>query len=212
MNPRGPLSMATDVRALGGARRRGADDVVAAPVGAALAVFAGQALPQAVRHDLVVAPGTAMVVSGRSQAAPRRRPRRRCDRASPGRWTACRSATGRASGPTRSASWPGRCPPSSQLRSEYAAAPGRLAAGRHGYAVLVSGRWPRGSRIVGRLDRGRKAGDRGRAARERGRAAGAAPWRRLHVVDRSSDASVTSCSPVCTRRSRRRPAPPPTGS
>ena len=38
--------------------------LVAAAVGAALAVFAGQALPQAVRHDLVVAPGTSMVVTG----------------------------------------------------------------------------------------------------------------------------------------------------
>jgi hypothetical protein len=38
--------------------------LIAAAVGAALAVFAGQALPQAVRHDLVVAPGTSMSVSG----------------------------------------------------------------------------------------------------------------------------------------------------
>ena len=64
MSPRGPLS----------ARRMSAHWVVlaaaalttlvAAAVGAALAVFAGQALPQAVRHDLVAAPGTAMVVTG----------------------------------------------------------------------------------------------------------------------------------------------------
>jgi hypothetical protein len=38
--------------------------LVAAAVGAALAVFAGQALPLAVRHDLVMAPGTALTVSG----------------------------------------------------------------------------------------------------------------------------------------------------
>ena len=38
--------------------------LVAAAVGAALAVFAGQALPQAVRHDLVAAPGTALVANG----------------------------------------------------------------------------------------------------------------------------------------------------
>src|SRR5580704_1682957 len=38
--------------------------LVAAAVGAALAVFAGQALPQAVRHDLVAAPGTALVAAG----------------------------------------------------------------------------------------------------------------------------------------------------
>ena len=38
--------------------------LVAAAVGAALAAFAGQALPQAVRHDLVAAPGTSLVVAG----------------------------------------------------------------------------------------------------------------------------------------------------
>ena len=38
--------------------------LVAAAVGAALAAFAGQALPQAVKHDLTVAPGTALVVTG----------------------------------------------------------------------------------------------------------------------------------------------------
>src|SRR5487761_424075 len=38
--------------------------LVAAAVGAALAAFAGQALPQAVRHDLVVAPGTAVAAAG----------------------------------------------------------------------------------------------------------------------------------------------------
>src|ERR1700684_3493821 len=38
--------------------------LVAAAVGAALAAFAGQALPQAVRHDLVVAPGTSVVAAG----------------------------------------------------------------------------------------------------------------------------------------------------
>ena len=47
--------------------------LVAATVAAALAVFAGQALPQVVRHDLVVAPGTALsittLVSDPSQAA-----------------------------------------------------------------------------------------------------------------------------------------------
>jgi len=37
--------------------------LVAAATGAALAAFAGQALPQAVRHDLVVAPGTSLDLS-----------------------------------------------------------------------------------------------------------------------------------------------------
>jgi hypothetical protein len=38
--------------------------LVASAVGAALAVFAGQALPLAVRHDLSVAPDTAISVNG----------------------------------------------------------------------------------------------------------------------------------------------------
>ena len=38
--------------------------LVAATVGAALAAFAGQALPQAVRHDLVIAPGTSLAAAG----------------------------------------------------------------------------------------------------------------------------------------------------
>ncbi|HEY1667903.1 MAG TPA: FtsX-like permease family protein [Trebonia sp.] len=38
--------------------------LVAAAVGAALAAFAGQALPQAVRHDLVAAPGTSVAAAG----------------------------------------------------------------------------------------------------------------------------------------------------
>jgi hypothetical protein len=38
--------------------------LVAAAVGAAFAVFAGQALPQAVRHDLVIAPGTTLAAAG----------------------------------------------------------------------------------------------------------------------------------------------------
>ncbi len=47
--------------------------LVAATVAAALTVFTGQALPQAVQHDLVIAPGTALsittLVSDPSQAA-----------------------------------------------------------------------------------------------------------------------------------------------
>ena len=37
--------------------------LVATTVAAALAVFTSQALPQAVRHDLVIAPGTALSVT-----------------------------------------------------------------------------------------------------------------------------------------------------
>ena len=38
--------------------------LVAATVAAALAVFAAQALPLAARHDLAVAPGTSLAISG----------------------------------------------------------------------------------------------------------------------------------------------------
>ena len=64
MNPRGPLStrrMSAHWVVLAAAALT---TLVAAAVGAALAVFAGQALPQAVKHDLVAAPGTAMIVTG----------------------------------------------------------------------------------------------------------------------------------------------------
>ena len=43
--------------------------LVAAAVGAALAAFAGQALPQAVRHDLSVAPGTSLAATGAVSSA-----------------------------------------------------------------------------------------------------------------------------------------------
>jgi hypothetical protein len=64
MNPRGPLStrrMSAHWVVLAAAALT---TLVAAAVGAALAAFAGQALPQAVRHDLVIASGTSMEVSG----------------------------------------------------------------------------------------------------------------------------------------------------
>ena len=55
-----PASSATDDRALGGFAAAALTTLVAAAVGAALAVFAGQALPEAVRHDLSVAAGTSL--------------------------------------------------------------------------------------------------------------------------------------------------------
>jgi len=64
MNPRGPVStrrMSAHWVVLAAAALT---TLIAAAVGAALAVFAGQALPQAVKHDLVAAPGTSMVVTG----------------------------------------------------------------------------------------------------------------------------------------------------
>ena len=38
--------------------------LVAAALATALAVFAGQALPLALRHDLAAAPGTSLILSG----------------------------------------------------------------------------------------------------------------------------------------------------
>ena len=64
MNPRGPLSLRRMSAHWVVLAAAALTTLVAAAVGAALAVFAGQALPQAVRHDLVVAPGTSMSVSG----------------------------------------------------------------------------------------------------------------------------------------------------
>ena len=43
--------------------------VVAAALATALAVFSGQALPRAVRHDLSAASGTALVISGKVDAS-----------------------------------------------------------------------------------------------------------------------------------------------
>ena len=43
--------------------------LVAATVAAALAVFTGQALPQAVKHDLAVAPDTALSIAAAAVAA-----------------------------------------------------------------------------------------------------------------------------------------------
>ena len=64
MNPRGPLSLRRMSAHWVVLAAAALTTLVAAAVGAALAAFAGQALPQAVRHDLVVAPGTSMVVAG----------------------------------------------------------------------------------------------------------------------------------------------------
>ena len=64
INPRGPLSLRRMSAHWVVLAAAALTTLVAAAVGAALAVFAGQALPQAVKHDLVAAPGTAMVVTG----------------------------------------------------------------------------------------------------------------------------------------------------
>jgi FtsX-like permease family len=64
MNPRGPLSLRRMSAHWVVLAAAALTTLVAAAVGAALAVFAGQALPQAVKHDLVAAQGTSMVVTG----------------------------------------------------------------------------------------------------------------------------------------------------
>jgi hypothetical protein len=64
MQPRGTLStrrMTAHRVVLGAA---GLTTLVAAAIGAALAVFVGQGLPLAIRHDLSVAPGTALSIAG----------------------------------------------------------------------------------------------------------------------------------------------------
>ena len=61
--PRGPLAVRRMTAHWVVLAAVGLTTLVAAAVGAALAAFAGQALPQAVRHDLVVAPGTSLNLS-----------------------------------------------------------------------------------------------------------------------------------------------------
>src|ERR1700721_4852312 len=64
MSPRGPLTARRMTAHWVVLAAAALTTLVAAAVGAAFAVFAGQALPQAVRHDLVVAPGTAVSAAG----------------------------------------------------------------------------------------------------------------------------------------------------
>src|SRR5215469_2018508 len=59
--PRGPLSARRMTAHWVVLAAAALTTLVAAAVGAALAVFAGQALPQAVRHDLSVAPNTSLI-------------------------------------------------------------------------------------------------------------------------------------------------------
>ncbi|HSZ43439.1 MAG TPA: FtsX-like permease family protein [Trebonia sp.] len=64
MNPRGSLATRRMTAHWVVLAAAALTTLVAAAVGATLAVFAGQALPLAVRHDLSVASGTALTVSG----------------------------------------------------------------------------------------------------------------------------------------------------
>ena len=154
--------------------------LVAAAVAAALAVFAGQALPRAVTHDLSAAPGTALAatgpvggaaqltqVTGALQGGHRRRAARHSVRllagllvrpARPG----ARSAAGQAR---------------RGERAGHAAARGRRAQRHAGHAVLVSGRWP--AAPAGTVS---ARADPGGAPRLRRRAAARVRWRRAHAA------------------------------
>jgi hypothetical protein len=119
--------------------------LVAASVGAAFAVFAGQALPQAVRHDLVAAPGTTVAAAGSFANG------------NPGQTSAAlRSSIADALGGVPFSFWRGVwSDPLGFLAGSLPAAPASLTAGSipqlqaasldgvTDHAVLVSGTWPR---------------------------------------------------------------------
>jgi hypothetical protein len=120
--------------------------LVAAAVGAALAVFAGQALPQAVRHDLSVAPGTSLTAQASVTS----------DQMGPVTST-LRRAIGTAIHGVPfgfwQASWsdplglvPGKLPATPQNIGQGNTAIVEAAAlqGVTGHAVLLSGHWPAG--------------------------------------------------------------------
>jgi FtsX-like permease family len=118
--------------------------LVAAAVGAALAAFAGQALPQAVRHDLVVAPGTSLAAAGSFASG------------NPAQTSAAlRSAIAAELGGVPFSFWPGIwSDPLGFVAGSLPAKPTSVTAGNipllqaaslggiAGHAVLVSGRWP----------------------------------------------------------------------
>jgi hypothetical protein len=118
--------------------------LVAAALGAALAVFAGQALPVSLRHDLVVAPGTAMSIVGPMSndgtAATTNSLR-----------TAVRQSLGGVPFGFWSGTWsdplglvPGAQParPASARKTNMPLLEAVALAGVTSHAVLVSGRWP----------------------------------------------------------------------
>ena len=195
MSPRGPLA----------ARRMSAHSVVlaaaalttlvAAAVGAALAVFAGQALPQAVRHDLVVAPDTAMVVTGtfaggtpaQTSAALRSSIANTLDGVPFGFWQGIWSdplgfVAGRL--PAKPAALASADTPLLQAAS---------LQGITDHAVLVSGHWPAQLAASAGGPAATGAGGPIPAALPASTAAllKLRPGDVLHVVDRSSDASLT---------------------
>src|ERR1700678_3248805 len=166
--------------------------LVAAAVAAALAAFAGQALPQAVRHDLVVAQGTSMNVSGTFAGG------------SPAQTSAALHSTiaGTLDG-VPFAFWQGIW--SDPLGFEAGSLPAKPASastntpllrsaslqGVTDHAVLVSGRWPWQTAASPGGEGGREG------AIPAALPASAAALLRLHigdvlhVVDRDSDSAVT---------------------
>src|SRR6201996_9313817 len=118
--------------------------LVAAAVGAALAAFFGQALPQAVRHDLVVAPGTSLAAAGKFVSG------------NPAQTSAeLRSAIAAGLGGVPFSFWPGIwSDPLGFVAGSLPARPASLAAGSSpqlqaaaldgvtGHAALVTGKWP----------------------------------------------------------------------
>jgi len=118
--------------------------LVAGAVGAALAAFAGQALPQAVRHDLTVAPGTSLVAVGAFSGG-----------GAPATTAALRSAIGAALPGVPFGFWQGVwSDPLGFTTGSLPAKPTGLTAGNtplleaaalddiSGHAVLVAGTWP----------------------------------------------------------------------
>ncbi|MGH3211123.1 MAG: FtsX-like permease family protein, partial [Trebonia sp.] len=118
--------------------------LVAAAVGAALAAFAGQALPQAVRHDLVIAPGTSVVAAGPFASGP------------PAQTSAVlRSSIAAALGGVPFSFWQGTwSDPLGFVAGSLPATPTSIASGNIAqlqaasldgitdHAVLVTGKWP----------------------------------------------------------------------
>jgi hypothetical protein len=169
--------------------------LVAAAVGAALAVFAGQALPQAVKHDLVIAPGTAMIVTGtfaggtpaQTSAALRSSIANTIDGVPFGFWQGIWSdPLGFVAGsrPARPAGLGANDTPLLQAAS---------LQGITDHAVLLSGHWPA---QLAAAEGGSGAVGSGGAIPAALPASAAAllklhPGDVLHLVDRSSDASVT---------------------
>jgi FtsX-like permease family len=125
--------------------------LVAAAVAAALAVFAGQALPLAVRHDLSVAPGTAVSVSGPVTSG-------QTGATSQALRTAIGHALGGVPFAFSAASWsdplslvPGKAPsrPASTPKSDTPLLQAAVLTGVTSHAILVSGQWPAASVTAG---------------------------------------------------------------